>query len=103
VSRLACNLNAFATDERARYRELTERISAAARDRLELPDGYSFKLDGHALTLPETAEGISMERRCCPFFAFQLATSGDRDEWLLQLTGPEAAKAMIAGMFAELS
>jgi len=57
---------------------LTKRLRSAALDRSELANGYTFKLDGKAISLPEVAEWIGMERLCCPFLSFQLSASGDQ-------------------------
>ncbi len=65
----ACNLKAITAAERPRYKELVRRVRAAMRDRREISDGYAFKLDSKAVTLPEAAEWISMEHLCCPFLS----------------------------------
>lgn len=96
---IACNLKAIGTSDRPRYNDLTKRLRAATRSRSELPNGYAFKLDGKVINLPEVAEWISMERRCCPFLTFQLLASGDKTDWLLELTGPEGVKALLQSEF----
>jgi hypothetical protein len=96
----ACNLKAISTTERPRYNDLVKRLQSATRDRRELPDGYAFKLDGKAISLPEVAEWISMERLCCPFLTLQLSASGDQVDWLLNLTGPKGVKPLLQAEFA---
>jgi hypothetical protein len=49
-----------------------------------LPDGYTFKLDSKAISLPEVSEWISMERLCCPFLTLQLSASADQADWSLK-------------------
>jgi hypothetical protein len=63
-------------NRRPRYNDLVKRLRSATRDRRELPDGYAFKLDSKAVSVPEVAEWISMERLCCPFLTLQLSASG---------------------------
>lgn len=99
ASVFACNLKAISTTERPRYNDLMQHIRSATRDRSELPDGYTFKLDSKAVTLPEVAEWISMERLCCPFLTLQISASGDQDDWLLKLTGPKGVKPLLQAAF----
>jgi hypothetical protein len=96
----ACNPKAIRAADRPRYNELVKRIHAAVRERHELANGYELKLDGKAITLPEAAEWISMERLCCPFLTLQLATSGNQTYWTLALTGPEGVKKILEAQFA---
>jgi hypothetical protein len=92
---IACNLRAIAATDRPRYNDLTKRLKSAVRDRHELTDGYVYKLAGNALTIPEVAEWMGMECRCCPFLKLQLSTSGSQSDWLLTLTGPTGVKALL--------
>lgn len=98
---IACNLNAFDAAERTRYNELVKRVRDAIGRRTEVSDGYAFELDGKRITLPETAEWMGMERLCCPFLTLQLRVTGTEDHWLVTLTGPAGAKALLAGTFLE--
>jgi hypothetical protein len=95
----ACNLKAISTAERPRYNDLVKRLRSSIRDRKELPDGYALKLDGKAISLPEAAEWITMERLCCPFLTLQLSASGEQAHWLLNLTGPEGVKPLLQAEF----
>ena len=65
----------------------------------ETSDGFVFKLDSKAVTLPEIAEWITMERLCCPFLTLQLWASGNQPDWMLALTGPEGVKPLITAEF----
>jgi hypothetical protein len=96
---LACNLKAISPAGRPRYNDVVKVLRAAVRGRSEVPGGYTFKLDGKAITLPEVAEWISMERLCCPFLTFRLSASGNHAEWLLQLSGPAGVKALLEAEF----
>ncbi len=95
----ACNLKAIRAADRPRYNELLKRVRHAVRDRREISDGYAFKLDGRAVSLPEAAEWISMERRCCPFLTLQISVSGNELRWALTLTGPEGVKPILDAEF----
>jgi len=96
---IACNIKAIGAAERPRYNDLMKRLRTAVLSRGEIVDGYVFKLNGKAITLPEVAEWMSMERLCCPFLTLQLSASGDQGDWVLNLTGPAGAKAVLAAEF----
>lgn len=95
----SCNVKAISASERPRYNELIKRIRAAIRNRSEIGNGYAFRMDGKAVTLPEAAEWVSMERLCCPFLTLQLSASGNQADWLLALSGPIGVKQLIAVEF----
>jgi hypothetical protein len=97
---LACNLNAISAGDRTRYTDLFKRIQAAITDRRELKDGYVFRLNGESISLPDVAQWISLERLCCPFFTFELQTTGEESDCWLTLRGPDGAKTIINQEFA---
>lgn len=97
---LACNLNAISEGDLPRYTDLFTRIQAAITDRSELADGYVFRLNGESLSLMDVAQWVSLERLCCPFFVFQLQTTGGEPDYWLTLQGPDGAKAIIDQEFA---
>lgn len=96
---LACNLKAITAADRPRYNELAKRVRVAMRDRRETANGYTFKLDGTAVSLPVAAEWINLERLCCPFLTLQLSASGNQAHWDLTLTGPEGVKPLLDAEF----
>jgi hypothetical protein len=98
----ACNLKAISGADRPRYNELLKLIRSAMRDRSAVPNGYAFKLDSKAVTLPEAGEWISMERLCCPFLTLQISASGNQPDWLLTLSGPEGVKPVLDAEFPAL-
>ena len=79
----ACDLLALNSAERVRHRELLQRLRPAANHIGELPDGYQFHLDSSRISFLETAEWVELERRCCPFLAFQLQIAGGQGTSLL--------------------
>lgn len=98
---LACNQNAIGAAERPRYTELVKRLRSAVRERRELSDGYSYRLDGKSVSLPEVAEWIKLERLCCPFLTLQLEASGTASDWRLRLRGPVGVKAILEEEFPQ--
>lgn len=95
----ACNLKAISTSDRPRYADLVHRLRTAIRSRREIANGYTYKLNSATISLSEAAEWIGMERLCCPFLTLQLSASGKEDDWVLTLTGPKGAKALIEAEF----
>ena len=98
---IACNLNAMSKAERPRYADLTKRLRASVKDRSELPDGYSYKLDGSAIPLSQVGEWISLERLCCPFLTLTISVAGGERDWLLTLTGPKGVKPLLMEEFPD--
>jgi hypothetical protein len=96
---IACNLKAITAAKRPRYDDLMKRLRAAVRERDNRHDGYSYELDSTGITLPEVAEWMSMERLCCPFLKLQLSAAGNREGWVLTLTGPEGVKPLLETEF----
>ena len=97
---IACNPAAIGAAKRPAYRDLFQRLRAAVRERRELADGHSFRLDGMAISLIDTARWVEWERLCCPFLMFELQLTGDeRDHWLT-LRGPAGTNQLIDEEFA---
>jgi hypothetical protein len=97
---IACNLKAIGAVERPRYNDLMKRLRAAVRHRVELPEGFAYRLDGKAISLPEVGEWMTMERLCCPFLNFHLSVEADLSGWQLSLTGPPGVKALLREEFS---
>jgi hypothetical protein len=96
---LACYPGAIDPAARPRYNALVKLLSTTIISAEELADGYNWNLNADAITLPEIAEWMAMERLCCPFLTLQLATSGVVSHWSLTLTGPPGTKAILRQAF----
>jgi hypothetical protein len=94
---VACNPAAL--PDRARYQTLSNRLRAAISGAAELPDGYTYSLNGNLISLAEMGEWISLECQCCPFLTFELTVSGIDTLYWLNLTGPEGTKAILEQAF----
>ena len=93
---VACQLDAFSSADRARHDQLMATLLGEVREVKELPDGYAFRLPSDAKRLAEVGEWISLERKCCPFFNFDLAwTVDDHSPWL-RVTGTKEVKAFLS-------
>jgi len=89
---LACNLGALTQAERAEHHDIGALLLGSVKERKELKNGYAFRLP--AASLVPAAQWVANERKCCPFFAFQIDVAGSGDLWL-RLTGPEGVKPFI--------
>ena len=94
-----CNTKALNKAERERYNQLTTRLAQARIETKELPDGYAFRLESEEVALSDVAEWISAERKCCPFFSFEIELQRDSGPLWLKLKGAEGIKAFIRAEF----
>ena len=93
---LACNLNAMTAEQRERYRALSRQIWQAVEETQELSDGYAFRLPADPALCQVTAEFITLERLCCPFFSLAVELEHDGGPMWLRVTGRDGVKAFIA-------
>jgi hypothetical protein len=93
---LACRLDALGPAERDRHEKLLGELEKSVREVRELPDGYAFRLPAESKLLARVGEWISLERRCCPFFDFELRWSSNEEAPWLRLTGSQEVKAFLA-------
>ena len=99
-SPLACDLSAISASDRPRYHELRRAVAASVVGKRELADGLAIQIDIARIALPQLAEWISFERKCCPFFDFRIdLASGSGPVWL-SLTGRAGVKEFITEAFA---
>ena len=95
----ACNLTALSPAEREEHRRLGALVLDALKSLRELADGYAFELEGSRVAIGDLAAWVGFERRCCPFFGFQLELSRENGPVILRLTGREGVKDFIRGEF----
>jgi hypothetical protein len=95
--RFACNISALTSAERARRQDLSRTLLTAVQEKSELRDGYAFRLPSSAWMT--AAEWVSFERKCCPFFAFELEQPKDDGPVWLRITGSDGVKAFIEEEF----
>ena len=94
-----CNLNALSPTERARHKQLSDKLWAAWIETKELPDGYAFRLQNGAVSIADLAEWVSLESKCCPFFDFDIELGRDNGPLWLKLRGREGVKQFIVSEF----
>ena len=94
-----CNLKAFTTVERVRHEQLSKKLREASVEIKELSDGFAFRMQAEAVSLPDLAEWVSGERKCCPFFDFGIDLQGDGGPLWLELKGKDGVKQFIRSEF----
>ncbi|MGH9773879.1 MAG: hypothetical protein ACRD50_02910 [Candidatus Acidiferrales bacterium] len=99
VTGFYCNLKALSVAEWMRHHELGKELKAAREDTNELADGYAYRLDSRKAPLADVAEWVAQERRCCPFFDFEIALERDGGPLWLKLRGKEGVKQFIRDEF----
>ena len=67
-----------------------KKIKTSVKRQRELTAGYAWDLDGKIASMPEVAEWITLERRCCPFLTLQLEATGDGPDYSVKLLGLRA-------------
>jgi len=91
----ACNLKAFQPEERKLHDHLTRELRSAAVARRDVPDGYSFQMDPRRISIAQVAEWVVLERKCCPFFDYQIDLHSEDDTLWFTLKGRQGVKAFI--------
>jgi hypothetical protein len=88
---------ALSASERERHAAARETWASAATARRELDEGLEFQLPATPELLTMLAEFIGFERRCCPFFTFELQVDGG-PEMVFRMTGPAGTKAFLESL-----
>ncbi len=96
---LACRLDVFEGAEKAQYETLRRAMRSGMQEARELSDGYAIRLTPDPVLFQQSAQWITLERRCCPFLTLGLEWS-DGDRVWLKLTGGPGVKAFLASMLA---
>ncbi len=98
-SKFYCNIKALNPAERARQKQLTEKLIAVRREIVETEKGYEFQFSPSSISLAELAEWVAAEGKCCPFFDFHIDLEREGSLLCLRLTGEEGIKAFIRTEF----
>jgi hypothetical protein len=94
-----CNVKALSPNERARHKELTEKLLAARNETIETEKGYEFQYSPDKVSIAEVGEWVVAESKCCPFFDFHIDLEKQGKLVCLRLTGSEGIKAFIRTEF----
>lgn len=94
-----CNLKAITPSERIRHGLLSWKLKEARIETKELADGYAFRLDSQMVSIANVADWITNERKCCPFFDFEVEMERDGGPLWLKLRGNDGVKQFIVPEF----
>ena len=94
-SKFYCNIKALTPEERARHKQLGEKLMAARKETVETEKGYEFQYSPADVSLAELADWVAAESKCCPFFDFHIDLEREGKLVCLRLTGEEGIKAFI--------
>jgi hypothetical protein len=98
-SKFYCNIKALSPSERARHKQLTDKLLALRKDVVESEKGYEFQYSPKEVSLPEIVEWVEAEGKCCPFFDFHIDVENEGTLLCLRLTGAEGVKAFVRSEF----
>ncbi len=98
-SKFYCNIKALTPEERARHKQLSEKLNAQRKEIVETQKGYKFQYSPADISLAELAEWVGAESKCCPFFDFHMDLEHEGKLLCLRLTGEQGIKAFIRAEF----
>ena len=98
-SKFYCNIKALTPEERARHKQLSDKLVTARKEIVESGNGYEFQFSPKDVSLAELAEWVMRESKCCAFFDFHLDLENEGKLLCLRLTGEEGIKAFIRSEF----
>jgi hypothetical protein len=96
---IACNLPDRAKGERADA--LEEQVFSGCMEIREIEDGYAFRFPGDEVWANRLLGFIIGERKCCPFFTFELLFEAAEGSIWLRLRGPEGVKQFMEANFTD--
>ena len=85
-----CDSNALNPAERARHKQLTDKLIAVRTQVSETAKGYEFQYRPTDVSLAELADWAVAESKCCPFFDFHIDLEGGGKRLGLRLEGVKA-------------
>ena len=98
-SKFYCNISALSPAERARHKQLTDKLLAIRKEVVEGERGYEFQYSPKDVFLAEIVEWVQAEAKCCPFFDFHIDVENEGTLLCLRLTGAEGVKAFVKSEF----
>ena len=91
---IACLLSE--ADQARRGAEIADDLFFHVAETRELADGYAVRLPGGDEWFERVAAFVAAERRCCPFFRFEIVSEPDDGPIWLSLRGEAGVKEFVA-------
>ena len=95
---LSCSLNSSELGERA---DLFAGLASEADTVEELDDGLALVFQSSDAVAARLFDLVLAERRCCPFFRFELVFEADQGPVRLHLRGPAGTKTLLRQLLAK--
>jgi hypothetical protein len=102
-SKFYCNTKALNPTERARHKQLTDKLVAERKQIVETDKGYEFQYNPSSVSIAELAGWVMAESKCCPFFDFHIDLESEGRLVCLRLTGQEGVKPFLRSEFNVLA
>ena len=80
---------------------LLARITSAAVEMEELPDGLAFRVPGDRKWMALVLAWIAAERECCRFLTFELSAQPNLGPVCVRLTGPPGSKEFLKSLYGQ--
>lgn len=93
---IACDMSALSSAERVRYEVLRARMLNSVVAVSATRDTYRLRLEP-STSLPELAEWMTLEHRCCPFLTLRFALEPELSS--LEIGGSERIKTFVGEEF----
>ena len=74
---------------------LAKSLLQRARQIIEHDDGFTFVFEKSPFLEMQIANWVSKEKRCCPFFSFELSSTNTPPLLNLKISGPDGAKEIL--------
>ncbi|MGH8609479.1 MAG: hypothetical protein ACREX9_19340 [Gammaproteobacteria bacterium] len=92
---IACDLTVFTTSERAEHRTLGDALFANVKRIVDHSDGFTFLFERDAKLDEQIKSWLAKEKRCCPFFSFEITREHAPASLMLHISGPQGAKEIL--------
>lgn len=91
---VVCRLTPAELQERRR--EVLSKVAGAVSEVTELENGFIYRFPSNGELIPELANLIQLEHKCCPFLTFRLTVGEGDGPFLLEISGPLGTKELLA-------
>jgi hypothetical protein len=92
---IVCDLTVFSHSERTEHIAIAKSLFQQARQVIEHKDGFTFVFEQSPVLKMQIANWVSKEKRCCPFFSFDLSRAKTPPSLRLHIIGPDRAKELL--------
>jgi hypothetical protein len=92
---ITCDLTVFSLSERIKHMALAKSLLGKARQVIEHEDGFTFVFEQSARLEMKIPDWVTNEKRCCPFFLFDLSRTDTPPSLKLRISGPNGAKEIL--------